>query len=226
MPALLALDTSTPTGNVAVGDGERILSEVTLGAATRHAEALLPAIRFALNAAGLDLTAITGVVVGGGPGSFTGVRIAAATAKGLARARGLPFFAYSSLLALAASAGTPGRPVCSLLDARRGEVYGACYDWDPHGRPRALVPPRTCRVEEIVKETAMMKPLYAGEGALRYRDRLPQTAAVAPAYHAFPRAAALLWLAARHPGDGLVAAPARWQPEYLRASGAERGVRG
>jgi tRNA threonylcarbamoyladenosine biosynthesis protein TsaB len=67
------------------------------------------------------------VIVGAGPGSFTGVRVAAATARGLAHGLGVPLYAYSSLAAVAMETGLDGN-VCALFDARRGEVYAACYE--------------------------------------------------------------------------------------------------
>ncbi|MGH7576190.1 MAG: tRNA (adenosine(37)-N6)-threonylcarbamoyltransferase complex dimerization subunit type 1 TsaB, partial [Longimicrobiales bacterium] len=109
MALLLAIDTATSMGSVAIGDGDRVLAELTLGVGTRHSAALLPAIRFALEHAGLEPGQIDGVVVGAGPGSFTGVRIAAATAKALVHATQRPLYAYSTLLALAAAV-VPAHP--------------------------------------------------------------------------------------------------------------------
>jgi tRNA threonylcarbamoyladenosine biosynthesis protein TsaB len=222
---LLAVDTASPVGSVAVGTADRILSEVTLGVGTRHSEALMPAVRFALEQAGIGTDELGGVVVGAGPGSFTGVRIAAATAKGLARGLRVPLHAYSSLLALAATVAQDGRPVCALLDARRGEVYAACYRFVGFGRPQTLLQPVARDVAGVVTDVAALRPVFAGEGALRYRDRIGDAGAIAPAHLAFPRAAALLWLAAADPASGRVDSPARWSPDYLRASGAERTVR-
>lgn len=226
MAELLAIDTSTPVGSIAVGERDRLLAEVSLGVGTRHAEALLPAVRFALAHAQIELNALTGVVVGAGPGSFTGVRIAAATAKGLAHALGLPFYAYSSLLALAASAAQEGRPVCAVLDARRGEVYAACYAFPGLALVDTMLEPVVTDVERLIRGVAAYRPLFVGEGALRYREQLAPVGSVAPVHLGVPRASALLWLAGLDPEAGRVDSAARWEPHYLRASGAERGVRG
>ena len=86
---MLALDTSTPTGSVAVGRNGEVLAESLLRVRATHSEEVLPEIHHVLTDCGLDASDLQGVVVGGGPGSFTGVRIAASLAKGMCHARGL-----------------------------------------------------------------------------------------------------------------------------------------
>jgi tRNA threonylcarbamoyladenosine biosynthesis protein TsaB len=240
----LALDTSTALGSVAVGRGDRLLAEVVVGVTVRHSEALLPAIDYALHAAGVEPSGLGGVVVGGGPGSFTGVRVAGATAKGLIRVLGIPLFAYSGLQALAVGVGAASsRPVCALFDARRDEVYAACYGFAAQvgsagaGSARidaeaaraaaveTILEPVVLPVDEVLAELRGVGPIYAGDGALRYRDVIEGAGGVvAPAFQAAPRGGALLWLADVAPEAGLVEDPAGWEPEYLRAAGAERGA--
>ncbi len=225
MRPYLAIETSTATGGVAVGRGERVLAEVTLGVQARHSEAVLPAVDFALREAGVAPRDLAGVVVGGGPGSFTGVRLAAAMGKGLVRALGVPLYAYSGLAALAASTGAGERPVCALFDARRGEVYAACYRFPGFSRMEVVQAPVVCPVEEVLRSTADLAPLFAGDGALRHRDAIEAAGlTIAPVHLGLPRAAALLWLADLAPEAGRVEAPADWEPLYLRAAGAERGT--
>ena len=225
MRPYLAIETSTATGGVAVGRGGRGLAEITLGVQARHSEAVLPAVDFALRAAGVEARDLAGVVVGGGPGSFTGVRLAAAMAKGLVRALGVPLYAYSGLAALAASAGAGERPVCALFDARRGEVYAACYRFPGFARMEVVQAPVACPLEEVLRATADLAPLYAGEGAVRHREAIEAAGlTIVPAHVGLARAAALLWLADLAPEAGLVEAPAGWEPLYLRAAGADRGT--
>ncbi len=248
----LAIDTSTALGSVAVGRGDRLLAEVVVGVTVRHSEALLPAIDYALRSAGVEPVGLGGVVVGGGPGSFTGVRVAGATAKGLVRVLGVPLFAYSGLQALAAGVGAgfgagvdagaagtntgaaaPGaegdagaRPVCALFDARREEVYAACYSFRG-ARVETILEPAVLPLDEVLSELRGVAPVYAGDGALRYREVIEGAGArLAPAFYAVPRGSALLWLADLDPAAGLVDDPAAWEPEYLRAAGAERGIAG
>lgn len=221
---LLAIETSTNIGSVAVGHGGAVLAEVVLGVQTRHAGAVVPAIDFVLTSAGATRDDVTGVVVGAGPGSFTGVRVGGATAKGLVRALGVPLYAYSGLMALAASVA-PARAVCALFDARRDEVYAACYAFDE--TVTTILAPTVAHIDTVLDTVGQHTPLYVGDGALRYREAIEARGGlVAPAHLAVPRAGALLWLASRWPEEGLVHDLAAWEPEYLREPGAVRGIQG
>ena len=209
MKPYLAIDTSTALGSVAVGRGSELLAEIVVGVSTKHSESLLPAIDYALRSAGLEPPDLGAVVVAGGPGSFTGVRVAGATAKGFVRALGVPL-AYSGLLALAAAAEGP---VCALFDARRGEVYAGCWRFPGDGAVEVIMPPTAAPVEEVLTALAGTQPRFVGEGALRYRDAIESAGGrVAPAHQAAPRASALLWLADIAPALGLVATRGR-EPE-------------
>lgn len=231
----VAIETATPFGTVAVARDDRVLASIELGTQRRHAEMALPSLERALGEAGVEREEIGEVVVGAGPGSFTGVRVAAATAKGLVAALEVPLRAFPSLLALAAGVARGGeggeasdRAVCALLDARRGEVYAGAW------RARAvaadgyetLLSPMVGPVEEVLAATAAWRPLFAGDGALRYRDDLEAAGADLLGRDAHPEAATLLRLAARDPDAGRVADVHAWEPEYVRGSSAERGVAG
>jgi tRNA threonylcarbamoyladenosine biosynthesis protein TsaB len=221
---LLALDTSTTTGSVAVGSGSAAV-EVRLAPPIRHAEALLPAIDHAVALAGVAKRSLGGIVVGGGPGSFTGLRIAAATAKALAHSLGVPLFAASGLLAQAAAVADVNAPVCALFDARRGEVYAACYRFAATAAPSVLLEPWVGDVLEVVDRLRAHAPLYVGEGASRNAERIEEAGGrLAGLRDPYPSAAALLALVAAAPELYHVADPAAWQPLYVRASSAERGL--
>ncbi|MCI0433105.1 MAG: tRNA (adenosine(37)-N6)-threonylcarbamoyltransferase complex dimerization subunit type 1 TsaB [Gemmatimonadetes bacterium] len=223
---LLALDTSTRLGSVAVGSPLRVRAELTIGASARRSESLLPAIDLAMKQASVERDALHGVIVGAGPGSFTGVRIAAATAKAIAAALRIPLFAHSSLAMLAAGAAAPGRTVCALFDARRGEVYGACYRFDPRNDGRGAIEMITVMapvaepVDVLIERLATHAPLWVGEGALRFAGRLHTAGRVAPAALAVPHASSLFWLHQLDPAADRVADLARWSPAYVRAPGA------
>ncbi|MBW3552883.1 MAG: tRNA (adenosine(37)-N6)-threonylcarbamoyltransferase complex dimerization subunit type 1 TsaB [Gemmatimonadetes bacterium] len=220
----VAIETSTPFGTVAVARDGDLLAEVGLGVQRRHAEMTLPALEQALAEAGVDRGAIDEVVVGAGPGSFTGVRVAGATAKGLATALGVPLRAFSSLLALAAGVASGGA-VCALLDARRGEVYAGCWRIGD-GAPAEILAPIVGPVEDVIRDTTTSSPVFAGEGADRYRDVLTRAGGRVMTGPVHPRASTLLRLAALDPGSGRVPEPSSWEPLYVRASSAERGVAG
>jgi tRNA threonylcarbamoyladenosine biosynthesis protein TsaB len=219
---LVAIEAATDLGSVAIGVGTELTGEVVVGVRSRHAESLLPALDYLMRTARVERRAIRGIVAGAGPGSFTGVRIAAATARGLAQGLGVPLYAYSSLAALALDAALD-RPVCAVFDARRGEVYAACYVLDPAtGRLHTLMTPDVLTVPALLLRVAGLDPFFVGEGVLRYGAELGAT-------HAgprLPRASALLRLAAADPEGGRIQDPAGWEPSYIRASGAERGIEG
>jgi tRNA threonylcarbamoyladenosine biosynthesis protein TsaB len=191
-----------------------------IGVQAKHSAALLPAVEFALRQAGLSARELDAIVVGGGPGSFTGVRIAAATAKGLARALGVPLLVESSLAALALSAAAAQRSVCPLFDARRDQVYTACYRL-ANGALEQLAAPRACSIDEAMAEARRFGAACVGEGARIHEAAL--LAAGVPIVggpHAVPRASALLRLAGAAAGPAVAAAT--WEPLYLRPSSAER----
>jgi tRNA threonylcarbamoyladenosine biosynthesis protein TsaB len=227
---ILALDSSTSLGSVAVGDASGVYGEVTRNVAGGHSSALLPAVEQVMEAAGLKPRDLAAIVVGGGPGSFTGLRVAAATAKGMIQALRVPLLAYSGLLATAASAWAAPGPVCALFDARRRDVYAGCYAFGERRTgneepfPLTILPPTALSIDEVVERFRADAPLFVGEGALLHRALLERElgATVGPAQLAAPRASALLWLAVHAPEQGRVADPAAWEPDYVRASGAER----
>lgn len=142
---LLALSTSTPRGSAALLDGERVLATATYEDLRGHAERIFAAIDEVLAAAGLERAAIDALGCDIGPGSFTGVRVAVASGKGIALALGVPAVGVGSLEAMAAAAfaGTaaPGDRVIPVIDARKGEIFLAAYDAPgapPHLAPRHL----------------------------------------------------------------------------------------
>jgi tRNA threonylcarbamoyladenosine biosynthesis protein TsaB len=154
----------------------------------------------------------------------------------MVRVLDVPFFAYSGLQALAAGVGagvgargsaggeTGARPICALLDARREEVYAACYDFSGTSI-ETILEPTVLPLGEVLEELRGVAPIYAGDGALRYREAIEGAGGgVAPAFFAVPRGGALLWLADSDPAAGRIDDPAAWEPEYLRAAGAERGA--
>ena len=219
----LAIETSTPLGSIAIGTGERILAEIMLGVQSRHSQALLPAIEFALANAHVAKRALSRVVVGGGPGSFTGVRIAAASAKAFAHALDIPLYAYSGLAALAAGVGVKHETVCALFDARRGEVYAACYRFADFTRMETVLEPAPRHVDDVLNLLDVGATLFVGDGALQNADAIRNAGgSIAPAHLAAPRAAALLWLSDIAGNAGLIDDVAAWEPLYLRDSGAER----
>ncbi len=140
---LLAFDTSTSVASVALvtgtTDDARLVAELTWQVGQRHSTELLERIEWLLAASRLTMNDLTGVAVALGPGSFNGVRVALATAKSLAFARGAPLFGVPTLDIIAWGHRLVGGAICAILEAGRGQIYAAIYDaarpdaahWEP-----------------------------------------------------------------------------------------------
>ncbi len=184
-PLFLCLDTSTPTARVAVIDGDvkvHFQAEVT---ADRHSGHLMPLCAEALGKVGVTPAQLAGIACGGGPGSFTGLRVGLALAKGLAMPTGVPLYVVSSLEALATDIlqGRPDVTAIPCLDAGKGEVYVAAYGADPQDVVREQLPVARLKPEDVAGWAASLAhPLAAGNGALRHRDRVgvPMSDAAGP----------------------------------------------
>lgn len=121
--AILVLDTSAPLACVGVARGRRVCAEVQLVESRRHAELLPAALEKVLALANCDFSSLSAIAVGKGPGSFVGLRVAMATAKGIALAQRIPLFGIDTLAALAGADDVPNGEGVAFLDARRGEIY-------------------------------------------------------------------------------------------------------
>ncbi len=244
----LALDTSTSVGSVCVAVGGRVVARELIHGQGSHSSDLIPTIAGVLEAAGTDSSELTGLVVGAGPGSFTGVRVAAATAKGLAHALGIPLWAVSSLEAGAATVdiveeevsvdiggASPqnGRetralsekerswPRYVLFDARSDRVYGACYLPTGNGL-EVLVAPHSTTIGAVLSEDLPFS-VFAGDGAQRHADEVRGAGfTLLPAPLGMPTAAGLLRVVENSPSLEPVEDVAHWQPDYLRSSSAQR----
>lgn len=221
----LALDTSTRQGSVALGwvgdSGLELLGEETLEVSATHSETVLPAIDRLLRDAGCRPGELELVAVGAGPGSFTGVRIGAALARGLCFPERAELYAYSSLAAIAAGAEVAG-DVCALLDARRGQVYAAGYSIGPGGLETKF-PPEAGALTELLARLDPEAWIFAGSLTEMQRTAVESAGRrLLPAGQGRPTGTGLLRLVRLDADGGRVADPARWEPEYVRASSAER----
>jgi tRNA threonylcarbamoyladenosine biosynthesis protein TsaB len=126
---VLAVDTTTPSGSVALLRETEVVGEFNLESPSSHSTRLLGSVDFLLRGLGLDVQAVDAYAVAAGPGSFTGIRIGLSAVKSLAFASGRPVAAVSTLEALAVKIGSPPvRLACPLLDAKKGEVYAALFE--------------------------------------------------------------------------------------------------
>ena len=174
---LLCLDTSTPVGSFALLGEQGLLARRSGADPAQRAERLYSNLREMLDSCGLTLSGIGGVAVAAGPGSFTGLRIAASTAKTLAWAAGKPLYAAGSLLTLAYGAAEPGLPVCASFDAGQRELYAACYLWPGLSGPaQELLAPCVLSVEKmrpcLAGLSAEQSILCAGQGFRKWEKEL------------------------------------------------------
>ena len=221
---ILAADTSTTTGSVALLDGTRLVCEWTLLSAQTHNRRLLQTIDECLRAAGWAVEDVDLFAVTTGPGSFTGLRIGLTTVKTLAWALGKPFVGVPSPDALAAPFGHASRPVYPLIDAHRKEAFWAPYAPDGEGGLH-----RTGAYRVSPRETVIVRmdgpALFCGDGWLTYHDvleeRLGEWAHGASAVYHCIRAGFVGELAARQFETGPRQDALSSVPLYVRPSEAE-----
>ena len=187
----LALDTATDVASVAVGrggeGGSRSVGPPQAGShvqgARRHAAEIIRLIDFALGRVGIRSAELDGIVVGDGPGSFTGLRIGWAAAKGLAQEAGLDVVASLPLGPV---------PIAACFDALRGQVYGAQYVIHPD-RVETLVAPAVLTIADLASAAPAIPRLVVGDGATRYREAVVEWCGTAPVpLEALPPTATLL----------------------------------
>lgn len=193
---ILVIDTSGPVCGTAVMDEEKVYSEYTAQNRNTHSASLMPMIEATLKAAGTELRDINAIAAVTGPGSFTGVRIGVATAKGLAHGAGIPCIPVDALEALAASAGDFDGLVCPIQDARAGQVYGAVFR-----DGKRLTGDAPMKLEAFLEQAETMgaRFLFIGDGAPVHgetiRNRLGEKAVFAPAFRSYLRPSAAGWIA-------------------------------
>ncbi|WP_028585152.1 tRNA (adenosine(37)-N6)-threonylcarbamoyltransferase complex dimerization subunit type 1 TsaB [Desulfogranum mediterraneum] len=224
---ILAIETSTGCGSVALTRGTlqqgRVLAEYTHRPDLSHSRRLLGSVREIMTASRLGWDQLDAVAVSLGPGSFTGLRIGMAAAKGIAMAAGLPLFGVTSLDGLACQCPPAGCQLCVLLDARKEQVYGAFYDAAaPGGNPQRRGEILGCTPEELSR--LISEPtLMVGPGLEVYQESFaanPLITLVSPALIQ-PRAAMIGFLGAELLAAGTESTPAGLAPLYVRASEAE-----
>ena len=223
---ILAFETSAKAASVALHDGEKLLGESYQNTGLTHSQTLMVMAEDLLKAAGKTAADVTAVAVAEGPGSFTGVRIGVAAAKGFAWGAEIPCYGVSTLEAMAASLSAYQGTVCPVMDARRSQVYNALFAADC-GTYTRIREDRAISLQELGEELQNMpKPVFlVGDGSkLCYNTLLEKVSGlVLPAEHRMHQRAVGVALCALEkiirgePGSG-----ADLTPNYLRLSQAER----
>lgn len=220
---ILAIDTASATGSVAVINGESLLAEITVARRETHSRRLMDMVDMALKMAGLALEQVDGFAFTKGPGSFTGLRIGLGAIKGLAVITGKPLVGVSALEVLAIQSMDQTRLICPMMDARNNEVYCGRYRLSnrgivPMSDERALPP------EEAV--AGLEEPcLLTGDGAERYRSlfekRLEKHARFSDTAQGIIRASTVARLSLSRFQAGQTEDVRSVTPVYLRKSYAE-----
>ncbi len=221
---LLALDTSSLACAVGVMHGDRIVTR-SEARAREHTKLLLPMIRESLAAAELDVADLDAIVLGNGPGSFIGLRIAASVAQGLAHGIGVDIVPVSSMAAVAAAAAGPaGATIAVAQDAHMRQVYFGLYRLHENGLPEAILAERLQSLQAVGELDEYDDVIAAGEGWHRHpgltganRHRLT---AISPVR--FPTPEALLDIGAAAFAGGVAIRPERVDPVYLRDKVAKK----
>ncbi|MCI5954699.1 MAG: tRNA (adenosine(37)-N6)-threonylcarbamoyltransferase complex dimerization subunit type 1 TsaB [Lachnospiraceae bacterium] len=228
---ILGLDSSGLVASVAIVENDLLLAEYTTDYKKTHSQTLLPMLDELRNMIELDMNTVDAIAIASGPGSFTGLRIGSATAKGLGLALQKPLVEVPTLEGLAWNLWGTDRLVCPLMDARRNQVYTAAYEFVPHGEDfemRAVIPQNPMDIGEIAEKLNALgrKVIFLGDGVPVYlsvlRERLKVDYHIAPAGNNRQRAASIAALGAVYYAQGRMVDAASHQPEYLRKSQAER----
>ena len=235
---ILGIDTSGLVGAVAVADGDMLVSQFSIQYKTTHSEILMPMMEDIRSKINLDLSTIDAIAVAKGPGSFTGLRIGSATAKGLALALDKPIIPIPTVDAIAYNLYGVEKIICPMMDAKRKQVYTGLYTFVPN-TPEGKSFERTFDMQVIHEQFATSivdivgrineigKPVVLlGDGIPAYHDELEKLLkvpySIAPMHQNRQSGAALVALAMQYAAQGRMISGDEFAPEYLRLSQAER----
>lgn len=225
---ILAIDSSGLVASVAVIEDHTMLAEYTVNYKKTHSQTLLPMLDEVKKMTELDLETVDAVAVAAGPGSFTGLRIGAATAKGLCIALDIPLIPVPTVDALAYNLAGDASLVCPLMNARRNQTYTGIYRFDGN---EMIVERQQCVVslEEIIEDlNARKEPVvFLGDGIPVFEEQIKEICKLsyyrfAPAHMNAQRAGAVGFLASKLYEEGKAISSDEFAPTYLRLSQAER----
>lgn len=228
---ILGIDSSGLVAGVAVTEDDVLVAEYTTNYKKTHSQTLLPMLDELRRMVELDLNTLDAIAVASGPGSFTGLRIGAATAKGLGLALNRPLVEVPTLEGLAWNVWGAGGIVCPLMDARRNQVYTAAYRYTAGEEGYRLQEAAVPRAVEIGEWIECLNGLgerltFVGDGVPVYAGLIRQCCRVpyvfAPAGVNRQRAASVASLGTLYFREGRTVTAAEHRPEYLRKSQAER----
>ena len=224
---VLALDSSGIVASVAVVEDDTLVAEYTVNYKKTHSQTLLPMLDEIVKMTELDLKAIDAIAVAKGPGSFTGLRIGSATAKGLGLALDKPLVGIPTVEALAYNLYDVNGLICPIMDARRKQVYTGIYRYEDH-RLMTVKDQMAVGIEELLSMLNDMGEAvtFLGDGVPVFKDIIADKLTVpfsfAPAHLSRQRAGAVGALGVLYYKEGRIETAAEHKPDYLRVSQAER----
>ena len=230
---ILALDSSGLVASVAIVEeidgNQNLLAEYTVNYKKTHSQTLLPMLDEIARMIELDLNTIDAIAVAAGPGSFTGLRIGSATAKGLGLALDKPLVHVPTVDALAYNLYGTDRVICPLMDARRNQVYTGIYEFR-NNELSVIEPQMAVGIEVIAGKLRALgrEVVFLGDGVPVFRKALMEELmqgmdfSFAPAHLNKQRAGAVAALAVSYVRAGKIETAAEHRPDYLRPSQAER----
>ncbi len=167
---ILAIETSTYSGSIALVSEDTVLGEYYFNIGPAHTEKLVPSIHWLLSELNTEKSDLTGVAVSMGPGSFTSLRVGISTAKGICYSLGIPLVGVSSLKVLAMNLPFSAFNICPVIDARRGEVFTAVFRSN-NGKIERLAEDMVVTPEKLA-DLINDNTIFIGDGALLYKDFL------------------------------------------------------
>ncbi|MEE1315470.1 MAG: tRNA (adenosine(37)-N6)-threonylcarbamoyltransferase complex dimerization subunit type 1 TsaB [Faecalimonas sp.] len=224
---ILALDSSGLVATVAILEDTQTVAEYTVNYKKTHSQTLLPMLDEIVKMTEFDLSTVDAIAVAGGPGSFTGLRIGSATAKGLGLALNKPLVHVPTVDGLAYNLYGNKGLICPIMDARRNQVYTGIYRFED-GAFEVVEAQMAIDLGELIEKLNAYgeRVTFLGDGVPVYREQLEKKLttdfAFAPAHLNRQRAAAVGALAMRYVAEGKTESAAEHQPDYLRLSQAER----
>ncbi len=224
---ILAIESSALVASVAILENETIIAEYTTNFKKTHSQTLLPMIDEIFCMTNCEKASIDCIAVANGPGSFTGLRIGAATAKGLAQAWNIPIAEISTLQAMAAQFYDTNCLISPIMDARRAQVYTALYKVE-QGALVEIEKEQAISMDEWMEKllTYHQTVVFLGDGvpvfATAICEVMGEKARLAPAHLARQRAGAVAYLGAKAFAKGETVMAQEHAPVYLRKSQAER----
>lgn len=226
---ILAIESSGLVASVAVVEDDILVAEYTICHKLTHSQTLLPMLDDVEQRIGLDLNTVDAIAVSCGPGSFTGLRIGSATAKGLALALQKPIISVPTVDSLAYNLYDTSKLICPIMDARRNQVYTGFYKWND-SRLQVIEQERAVAMTQVIDELNEKgeEVVFLGDGVPVQKETIENTLTVphfyAPAHANRQRAASVATLALQYVEEGKdVLEDAKvHKPVYLRKSQAER----